>query len=97
MGLIAVGVVQRPICLQETRAPSLGRTLGPLQVLDGQHEGYVESAMNNSKKRKRVVNQPIRLSMADQRCLAQALLSPPKLAPALERAFSRHNKLFRTE
>lgn len=24
--------------LQETRAPSLGRTLGPLQVLDGQHE-----------------------------------------------------------
>ena len=58
---------------------------------------YVESAMNNSRKRKRVVNQPINLSMADQECLAQALLSPPKTAPALKRAFSRHNKLFRTK
>lgn len=58
---------------------------------------YVESDMNKSRKRKRVVNQPIRLSMANQECLAQALLSPPKPAPALERAFSRHNKLFRTE
>ncbi|WP_414040011.1 DUF1778 domain-containing protein [Acidithiobacillus sp. M4-SHS-6] len=31
----------------------------------------------------------IRLSLADQECFAQALLSPPQPAPALERAFAR--------
>ena len=39
----------------------------------------------------------IRLSLADQECFAQALLSPPKPAPALERAFTRRSKLLRTE
>ena len=39
----------------------------------------------------------IRLSLADQECFAQALLSPPKPAPALERAFARRSKLLRTE
>ncbi|PVE44224.1 hypothetical protein H663_001875 [Limnohabitans planktonicus II-D5] len=39
----------------------------------------------------------IRLSQADQACFAQALLSPPKPAPALERAFSRRSKLLRSE
>ncbi len=37
----------------------------------------------------------IRLSLADQECFAQALLSPPLPVPALERAFSRHRKLLR--
>jgi uncharacterized protein (DUF1778 family) len=35
----------------------------------------------------------IRLSLDDQECFAEALLSPPKLAPALERAFTRQSKL----
>lgn len=39
----------------------------------------------------------IRLSMADQACFAEALLSPPQATPALERAFSRRNKLLRAE
>ena len=39
----------------------------------------------------------IRLSLADQECFAQALLSPPPPAPALERAFARRSKLLRTE
>ncbi|WP_043681615.1 DUF1778 domain-containing protein [Castellaniella defragrans] len=39
----------------------------------------------------------IRLSMADQECCAQALLSPPKQAPALERAFARRSKLLHAE
>ena len=39
----------------------------------------------------------IRLSLADQACFAQALLSPPKPAPALERAFTRRSKLLRSE
>ena len=39
----------------------------------------------------------VRLSMADQTCFAQALLSPPAAGPALERAFARRNKLLRPE
>lgn len=39
----------------------------------------------------------IRLSLTDQECFAQALLSPPKPSPALERAFARRNKLLRAE
>ena len=39
----------------------------------------------------------IRLSLADQERFAQALLSPAKAAPALERAFAHHRKLVSTE
>ena len=39
----------------------------------------------------------VRLSLADQACFAQALLSPPQPVPALERAFARRSKLLRTE
>lgn len=39
----------------------------------------------------------IRLSLADQECFAQALLSPPQPSPALERAFARRNRLLRAE
>lgn len=39
----------------------------------------------------------VRLSMADQACFAQALLSPPAARPALERAFARRAKLLHTE
>ena len=39
----------------------------------------------------------IRLSLADQECFAQALLSPPQPAPALKRAFARRSKLLRAE
>lgn len=37
------------------------------------------------------------LSPADQKCFAQALLSPPLPSPSLERAFARRNKLLRSE
>ena len=39
----------------------------------------------------------VRLSLADQACFAQALLSPPQHAPALARVFARRCKLLRTE
>lgn len=35
----------------------------------------------------------IRLTLADQECFAQALLSPAKPAPALKRAFARRRRL----
>ncbi len=37
----------------------------------------------------------IRLSLADQECFSQALLSPPKPTPALQQAFARRKKLLR--
>jgi uncharacterized protein (DUF1778 family) len=37
----------------------------------------------------------VRLSLADQECFAQALLSPPEPAPALQRAFERRRRLLR--
>lgn len=39
----------------------------------------------------------MRLSLADQECFAQALLSPPPPSPALKRAFARRRKLLRAE
>lgn len=39
----------------------------------------------------------IRLSLADQACFADALLSPPKPAPALKRAYARRHELLRAE
>jgi uncharacterized protein (DUF1778 family) len=39
----------------------------------------------------------IRLSLADQACFAQALLSPPRPKPALKRAFARRRKLISAE
>ncbi len=39
----------------------------------------------------------IRLSFADQQFFAKALLSPPKPAPALKRAFARKRKLIAAE
>jgi len=38
----------------------------------------------------------IHLSLADQESFAQALLSPPQISPALERAFARRQKLLTT-
>ncbi|MBK8122195.1 MAG: DUF1778 domain-containing protein [Dokdonella sp.] len=39
----------------------------------------------------------VRLSLTDQQCFAQALLSPPRPSPALKRAFARRKKLLRVE
>ena len=39
----------------------------------------------------------VRMSLADQECFAQTLLSPPSPSPALDRAFARRSKLLRSE
>lgn len=39
----------------------------------------------------------IQLSLVDQECFAQALLSPGEPTPALEKAFQIRSKLLRTE
>lgn len=58
---------------------------------------FVVSAVQDAVQRAIEQAEVVRLSLADQECFAQALLSPPKTAPALERAFARRSKLLRAE
>lgn len=58
---------------------------------------FVVAAVQDAAQRAIEQAEVIRLSLADQECFAQALLSPPPPAPALERAFARCGKLLRTE
>ena len=58
---------------------------------------FVVAAVQDAAQRAIEQAEVIRLSLADQECFAQALLSPPQLGPALERAFARRRKLLRTE
>lgn len=54
---------------------------------------FVVSAAQDAARRAIDQAEVIRLSIADQECFAQALLSPPKPVPALRRAFARRRKL----
>lgn len=58
---------------------------------------FVVSAVQDAAQRAVEQAEVIRLSLADQECFAQALLSPPAAAPALERAFTRRRQLLGTE
>ena len=39
----------------------------------------------------------IRLSPVDQRCIAEAIISPPPISPTLEQAFKRHSELVQSD
>lgn len=58
---------------------------------------FVVSAVQDAALRAIEQAEVIRLSLSDQECFAQALLSPPQAAPALKRAFERRSKLLRAE
>jgi len=58
---------------------------------------FVVSAVQDAAQQAIAQSEVIRLTLADQECFAQALLSPPKPAPALKRAFARHRKLVGAE
>jgi uncharacterized protein (DUF1778 family) len=58
---------------------------------------FVIAAVQEAAQRAIEESDVIRLSLADQECFAQALLSPPAPAPALKRAFARRKKLLRGE
>lgn len=58
---------------------------------------FVVAAVQDAAQRAIEQAEVVRLSMADQACFAQALLSPPPAAPALERAFARRGTLLRGE
>src|SRR5665647_324539 len=54
---------------------------------------FVVSAVQEAAQKAIEQAEVIRLSLADQQCFAQALLSPPEPTPALQRAFARRQKL----
>ena len=58
---------------------------------------FVVAAVQEAAQRAIEQAEVVRLSLADQECFAQALLSPPQPAPALKRAFDRRSKLLRAE
>jgi uncharacterized protein (DUF1778 family) len=58
---------------------------------------FVVSAVQDAAQQAIAQSEVIRLSLADQECFAQALLSPPKPAAGLKRAFARHRKLVGAE
>ncbi|HZE92592.1 MAG TPA: DUF1778 domain-containing protein [Rhizobacter sp.] len=58
---------------------------------------FVVSAVQDAALRAIERAEVIRLSLADQQCFAQALLSPPAPTSALKRAFARRRKLVGAE
>lgn len=58
---------------------------------------FVIGAVQDAAQRAIEQSDVMRLSLADQMCFAEALLSPPKASPALERAVARREKLVRAE
>jgi len=54
---------------------------------------FVVSAAQEAATRTIEETQIIRLSVEDQRAIATAILNPPPLAPAMERAIARHRKI----
>jgi uncharacterized protein (DUF1778 family) len=54
---------------------------------------FVVAAVQDAARRAIEEADVLRLSMADQACFAQAILTPPPAPPALKRAFARRRKL----
>jgi uncharacterized protein (DUF1778 family) len=58
---------------------------------------FVVTTVQDAAQRAIEQAEVIRLSLADQKCFAQAMLLPPQPSAALERAFARRSKLLRAE
>jgi uncharacterized protein (DUF1778 family) len=54
---------------------------------------FVISAVQDAAQKAIKESDVITLSLADQKVFANALMTPPKMAPALKRALSRHRKM----
>jgi uncharacterized protein (DUF1778 family) len=55
---------------------------------------FVVTAAREAASRAIEETEILRLSVEDQRCIADGILHPPKPAPALRRAFKRRRELF---
>jgi uncharacterized protein (DUF1778 family) len=85
-------------CLEARISTDLHAMLKRAAELQGRTmTDFVVAAVQEAAQRAIEQAEVICLSLADQECFAQALLSAPPPAPALERAFTHRRKLLRAE
>lgn len=84
--------------LQSRISPDLHALLKRAAELQGRTVSeFVASAVQDAAQQAIEQADVVQLSLADQVCLAQALLSSPEPSPAMKRAFTRRSKLLRAE
>jgi uncharacterized protein (DUF1778 family) len=84
--------------LEARISPELHALLKRVAELQGRTmTDFVVAAVQEAAQRALEQSEVIRLSLTDQECFAQALMSPPQPSQALKRAFSRRSKLLRAE
>ncbi len=80
--------------LEARISPDLHAMLKRVAELQGRTmTDFVVAALLEAAQRALEQSEVIRLSLADQECFANALISPPQPSPALKRAFARRSKL----
>jgi uncharacterized protein (DUF1778 family) len=90
---------QQPTARLEARLPNeIHALLKRAAEIEGRTlTDFVVSAAREAACRTIEATEIIRLSVEDQRQIAEALLNPPEPAPALKKAFERRSKLLGTE
>ncbi len=84
--------------LEARISPELHALLKRVAELQGRTmTDFVVAAVQEAAQRALEQSEVIRLSLTDQECFAQALMSPPQPSQALKRAFARRSKLLRAE
>lgn len=84
--------------LQARISPDLHALLKRAAELQGRTVSeFVASAVQDAAQQAIEQADVVQLSLADQVCLAQALLSPLEPTPALKHALTHRNKLLRAE
>ena len=75
-------------------APEVLAVVKRAAEIEGRSVGdFVVSAAQEAAHRTIEETQIIRLSVEDQRAFAEAILNPPPLAPAMERAIDRYRRI----
>ena len=84
--------------LEARISPDLHAMLKRVAELQGRTmTDFVVAALQEAAQRALEKSEVIRLSLADQECFAQALISPPQPSQELKRAFARRSNLLRAE
>lgn len=83
--------------LEARISPSLRSLLKRAAEIQGRTmTEFVVSAVQEAALQTIEKSEIMKLTMADQECFANALLSPPKPAKAMQRAFMRRRKLIKS-
>ncbi|MDL2274688.1 DUF1778 domain-containing protein [Desulfosarcina sp. OttesenSCG-928-G10] len=84
--------------LEAQISPDLHKLLKRAAELQGRTiTDFVVSAIQDAACRAIEDAEVIRLSLADQQCFADALLTGPPPSPALDRAYARRNALLKSD